>query len=276
MAYSKQEWKDRRVQNNLTFNITNNPDGTITLSPAPGAIEEAGTMITAQRMNHIEDGIEMVEKEVEESILESHPIGSIFATEEDINPHILIGGDWELIKNYTGGELIAYGVINNSKSNTTAIARDARVGFSDSRIPNKEYKIVNYIENVLSFESGTFLIKPQGVAGMVDTICSIGGLGGSGLTSIWYHANENPLPTGVEMVGDYEAMKTMTGAYCGSSIFYQYIIGDNAAEDTQFFVNPSFSPYGGALTPCSGGVCCSLQVKIYARKGTTYVWQRVS
>lgn len=57
MAYVKQVWTDRQVEKPLTFNSMTNADGTITLSPAPGKITQAGTLVTADRMNHIEDGI---------------------------------------------------------------------------------------------------------------------------------------------------------------------------------------------------------------------------
>lgn len=57
MAYVKQVWTDRQVEKPLTFNSMTNADGTITLSPAPGKITQAGTLVTADRMNHIENGI---------------------------------------------------------------------------------------------------------------------------------------------------------------------------------------------------------------------------
>lgn len=57
MAYSKQTWIDRAVENPMTFTMTTNPDTTITLNPAPGNVTAEGTLITASRMNHIENGI---------------------------------------------------------------------------------------------------------------------------------------------------------------------------------------------------------------------------
>lgn len=57
MAYVKQTWVDRQVENPLTFTRTENSDGTITLTPAPGTVTAAGSQVSAERMNHIEDGI---------------------------------------------------------------------------------------------------------------------------------------------------------------------------------------------------------------------------
>ena len=57
MAYVKQVWTDRQVQNPMTFTSTPNADGTITLTPAPGTITTEGNKITAERMNYIENGI---------------------------------------------------------------------------------------------------------------------------------------------------------------------------------------------------------------------------
>ena len=57
MAYVKQVWTDRQVEKPLTFNSITNADGTVTLSPAPGKVTQAGTLVTADRMNHIENGI---------------------------------------------------------------------------------------------------------------------------------------------------------------------------------------------------------------------------
>lgn len=57
MAYTKTVWKDRNIQKPNTFQVQNNPDGTITLIPAPGTITEKGTPVNAVNMNKIEDGI---------------------------------------------------------------------------------------------------------------------------------------------------------------------------------------------------------------------------
>lgn len=57
MAYVKETWEDRQVEFPMTFTMTENDNGTITLTPYPGTIENEGTPFTAARMNNIENGI---------------------------------------------------------------------------------------------------------------------------------------------------------------------------------------------------------------------------
>lgn len=57
MTYAKTTWSDRIVQNPLTYTQQTNADGTITLIPAEGTITQAGTPITANALNNMENGI---------------------------------------------------------------------------------------------------------------------------------------------------------------------------------------------------------------------------
>lgn len=57
MAYKKTVWEDRQVELPMTFIVTKNNDGTVTLVPYPGTIGREGTKFTADRMNNIENGI---------------------------------------------------------------------------------------------------------------------------------------------------------------------------------------------------------------------------
>lgn len=54
MAYTKTTWKDRVVQKPNTYTTVTNPDGTITLVPAPGTVTEEGTPVNAANMNNLE------------------------------------------------------------------------------------------------------------------------------------------------------------------------------------------------------------------------------
>lgn len=55
--YEKQIWEDRQVEYPMTFTVTENLNGTVTLTPYPGAVSNEGTKFTAARMNNIENGI---------------------------------------------------------------------------------------------------------------------------------------------------------------------------------------------------------------------------
>jgi hypothetical protein len=71
MSYQKTVWKNREVERPRTYNIQENEDGTITLIPAEGAIIEPGTPITAQVMQNIEDGIEVLDNTLNSHLAES-------------------------------------------------------------------------------------------------------------------------------------------------------------------------------------------------------------
>lgn len=45
------QWVDRKVERPNTFVIQNNSDGTVTLIPAPGTIQQAGTPLNAKNLN---------------------------------------------------------------------------------------------------------------------------------------------------------------------------------------------------------------------------------
>lgn len=58
MAYIKNTWVDQDVERPKTYEVTNNQDGSITLTDSFGLVTELGTPVNAVNMNHIEDGIE--------------------------------------------------------------------------------------------------------------------------------------------------------------------------------------------------------------------------
>lgn len=57
MAYVKNTWVDQDVERPRTYEVTNNQDGSITLTDSFGVVTELGTPVDADNMNHIEDGI---------------------------------------------------------------------------------------------------------------------------------------------------------------------------------------------------------------------------
>lgn len=57
MSYQPTVWKDRVVEKPRTFDVTNNPDGSITLEPKPGTVLQEGTPVNAANMNKLEQGL---------------------------------------------------------------------------------------------------------------------------------------------------------------------------------------------------------------------------
>lgn len=57
MAYTKNTWVDQDVERPKTYEVTNNQDGSITLTDSFGLVQEIGTPVNADNMNHIEEGI---------------------------------------------------------------------------------------------------------------------------------------------------------------------------------------------------------------------------
>jgi hypothetical protein len=54
MPYNKTNWLDRAVQYPNRFTMVTNADGTITLTPSPGTVSQAGTPISASALNNLE------------------------------------------------------------------------------------------------------------------------------------------------------------------------------------------------------------------------------
>lgn len=65
MAYQPTDWKNREVERPRTFEMQNNPDGTITLIPSEGIVTEPGTPIMASNMNKIEGQLVALEHHVD-------------------------------------------------------------------------------------------------------------------------------------------------------------------------------------------------------------------
>ena len=57
--YEPFDWKDHVVQKQRTYRMSENNDGTITLTPEEGEVYQQGTPINANRLNHMEQGLGM-------------------------------------------------------------------------------------------------------------------------------------------------------------------------------------------------------------------------
>ncbi len=58
MSIQRTNWQDHSVQKPHTYIITNNEDGTVTLTPDEGTIYQQGTPVNAANLNNIEDRID--------------------------------------------------------------------------------------------------------------------------------------------------------------------------------------------------------------------------
>lgn len=85
MAYDPTIWKDRVVEKPRTYCVQNNPDGTITLIPAPGEVYEEGTPVNALNLNKLEQGLKTHEAEKATDAELGHVIvdGDTIQTDED-------------------------------------------------------------------------------------------------------------------------------------------------------------------------------------------------
>lgn len=65
MAYTPTNWENREVEKPRTYIMTDNGDGTITLTPAEGQIFSAGTPLDAVNLNKIEQQIDSNTDDIE-------------------------------------------------------------------------------------------------------------------------------------------------------------------------------------------------------------------
>lgn len=204
-----------------------------------------------------------------------YPVNSIYISSESKNPNQLFGGTWEKLNMYLGGELIAYGCSLTYDVKDNWIPKDEYFSYSDNRVVGKNFNCYNYIDGILTSEAGAFKCHSKGLVGMVECDYTIGGLAGSGMTAMWFNVNANPLPDGVNLLGDVVCMKTMTPGFCGCTGKFIYEL-DEHTNNKEFYINPKAAPYGGAFAPTAGGVRCGMTVKCYAKKGVTNIWRRTA
>lgn len=58
MAYRKINWQNRRVERPRTYNVTQNADGSVTLTDAPGEITQDGTPLSPDNLNRKEEAMQ--------------------------------------------------------------------------------------------------------------------------------------------------------------------------------------------------------------------------
>jgi hypothetical protein len=65
MAYTKNTWYDRNVQYPSRYTKTDIDSDTVELTPEPGTVTNAGTSITAAKMNNLETGVDDAHTSIE-------------------------------------------------------------------------------------------------------------------------------------------------------------------------------------------------------------------
>lgn len=228
--------------------------------------------LNATNLNALQDNIEEEIDAINEKL---YPIGSIYTSNlSTFNPNTTFGGTWVLEKSYQGGELIAYGTAFNTRGQSEAISKDSVLFFSTELIPNKQYRITNYVDGILISESGTLKVFSKGVAGLVDVQVTFCGLGNC--TGLWFQKNYNDLPTGVDFLTTPSLLSCCNNTYGGTSWSMKFQFTDEATSDTNFFINPYATPYNGYFSPTNGGTHCTLEVKVFAKNKPCYIWKRTA
>lgn len=211
---------------------------------------------------------------------DQYKVGDIFVTPEGESP--TYPGSYSLVSQIAGGGLIAYG-FSIGGSGSTVVQEGSVISYSDDEIPKKMYDIKNFVDGILTFESGTFYCHPQGIVGMVEATMQISGFCSSLEGGIWTRGNLNTLPSGVissfgTVAGGMESHPLYSfgtaNGYGGFTINVLYSFPENSVTES-FYINPSFTPYRCNFTPGGGGTGCQLIVKVYAKKGILLdVWKK--
>ena len=87
MAYTKSEWKDHVTSRPNTYSVAENPDGTKTLTPA-GEVLQKGSPLSAERFNHMEQGIAEAHEGVAEAQRRIEALDGEKASTEYVNDAI--------------------------------------------------------------------------------------------------------------------------------------------------------------------------------------------
>lgn len=117
MAYEPTIWKDRIVEKPKTYTIQNNPDGSITLIPAPGVVTEEGTPVNANNLNKLEQGLKTHEADnvhipkglisMWSGLLSEIPAGWVLCDGQNGTPNLtdrfIMGASTDETINKTGG-----------------------------------------------------------------------------------------------------------------------------------------------------------------------------
>lgn len=209
----------------------------------------------------------------------AYPVGSIFtAANSSVDPAKFIGGKWQLIRTFYGGELLASSVQYGANSSVVTYNSEEKISVYDI-LSECTPTIKNYVDGVLSFESGRIKVSTKGIVGEVVAQLYVGGLCDAGCNAIrFWNDNKNALPSNVTMPfkGQGCVMGTVSeNMHSGANATYRYYVND-ADTGTTFYINPQFAAYGGSFNTVNTEAKNALYVQVYSKGGARYIWQRTS
>lgn len=129
MAYEPTNWENREVERPRTYIMTQNPDGTVTLTPSEGQVFVGGTPIIAENMNKIEDQLVVVDNHIVDFN----------------NPHHVTPNQ---IGVYTTQEVQAYFARKNDVYTKSQVDAKVASGAERANIYMFKREYGNYVENI--------------------------------------------------------------------------------------------------------------------------------
>jgi hypothetical protein len=133
MSYTKNTWVDQDVERPKTYEVTNNQDGSITLTDSFGLVTELGTPVNADNMNHIEDGIFNNSEELDTKVNKSGDTmtGALITQYSNTDEVGFYVSDTDITKGTAPSATEYMGVYFNDENENGTIAQ-ARIGCIES------------------------------------------------------------------------------------------------------------------------------------------------
>jgi hypothetical protein len=123
MSYTKNTWVDQDVERPKTYEVTNNQDGSITLTDSFGLVTELGTPVNADNMNHIEEGIFNNSEELDTKVNKSgDTMTGALVFERAVSPAIDYKRTDYTIGDSASGSQISMGAISTYDSNGSNVS----------------------------------------------------------------------------------------------------------------------------------------------------------
>ena len=140
MSIPRTNWQDHSVEKPMTYTLTDNGDGTVTLVPEEGEIYRQGTPVNAENLNNIEDRLDFLNTFKLEKLWENPNPSSNFSSQTVTLSRSVAWGEMVIITHRrwetgnTAVPLIAFGGLstrlrlNYENSNSNNGYRTATIG----------------------------------------------------------------------------------------------------------------------------------------------------